>query len=204
MRESPHFLRLELFGPLLGMAVSIVMLLTRSVDLDFRASLISVAGVFAGIVTAYSMISVLRLRPRPSVFVSYCPADKQVADELLRRLDKTNARILVDSREMLVGDSIVQRINEFVEKSDFIVLIISSNWSQSEWAKQELKIVLSSQKRILPLVVDRDALPEQLHGIKFADLRANSDVALDQIVDSVLKRPSHAEYGSDLTHSELR
>lgn len=201
MRERPHFLKPEMFAALLAsviaMSVSVAMLLTRSGDLSLIKSLIGFSGVIAGIAAAYTMIIVLRLRPRPSVFISYSHADKEVADDVLKRLDKTHARIFVDSREMLVGDSIVQRINEFADKADFIVLIISSDWSESEWAQQELEIVLSSQKRILPLVIDGEAIPKQLNGIMFADFRNDPEEALNQIVDSVLKRPRHAEYEAD-------
>ncbi len=67
------------------------------------------------------------------VFISYSHADKACVDMLAAHLVKRNAHVWVDSWELNVGDSIIGRVQEAIQDSSALLVILSKASVQSEF-----------------------------------------------------------------------
>ncbi|MBD1389255.1 TIR domain-containing protein [Neiella sp. HB171785] len=103
------------------------------------------------------------------VFVCHASEDKDdVAIPLHRALEDKGIKAFIDCFEIKWGDSLVAKINTALQKSKYVVAIISQHSVNKAWPMKELNAVLSSeidskQTKLLPLIVgDQNALIEEL------------------------------------------
>ncbi len=127
-----------------------------------------------------------------TIFISYSHADKTIVDKLAAHMVKRNAQVWVDTWELNVGDSIVQRVQDAITGSDALLVILSKASVKSEWCKKELNSGLMrelDEKRVvvLPVLVEDCEIPLFLREKMYADLRENFDQGLNSIMDAVAK-----------------
>ena len=67
------------------------------------------------------------------VFISYSQADKLIVNKLAAHLVKQNASVWVDFWELSVGDSILNKVQEAIQKSSALLVILSKTSVESEW-----------------------------------------------------------------------
>jgi hypothetical protein len=99
-----------------------------------------------------------------SLFISHNYADKPFVRKLAHDLEKAGVRCWVDEAEIKVGDSLLAKIRDGIEGSEFIAAVLSPSSVTSEWVKRELEIALNDEiesgvVRILPLLVSVIGLP---------------------------------------------
>lgn len=87
------------------------------------------------------------------VFISYSHADKSFVDTLAAHLVKRNAHVWGDSWELNVGDSIVGRVQEAIQESSALLVVLSKTSVQSEWCKKELSAGLMRELDEKPVIV---------------------------------------------------
>ena len=93
------------------------------------------------------------------VFLCHASEDKSaVVLPLAAALAEHRISYWLDKAQINWGDSIVDRINEGLRDSRFVIVIFSRAFLTKNWPKQELKAVLSKQAqsgqvRVLPIVV---------------------------------------------------
>lgn len=124
------------------------------------------------------------------VFISYSHSDGEKVNELAAHLVKNNANVWVDTWELKVGDSIINRIQEAIHESSALLVILSSASVESEWCKKELSAGLIrelDEKRVivLPVLIEDCEIPLFLRDKKYADLRDDFDRGLHQILDAI-------------------
>ncbi len=82
-------------------------------------------------------------RKIPQVFISYARKDKVFAKRLIKELkqlhEEGELKFWIDDCEMIPGDSILNSINSNIQKSKFLIAILSQNSLESGWVKQELR-----------------------------------------------------------------
>lgn len=139
-----------------------------------------------------------------TIFISYSHADKKKVNVLAAYMVKQNASIWIDTWELNVGDSIIQRIQEAITKSDALLVILSKASVESEWCKKELSTGLIrelDEKRIvvLPVLLEDCEIPLFLRDKKFADLRADFDNGLSEIMDAIARvsNPNQSRISDD-------
>jgi internalin A len=104
--------------------------------------------------------NIIQFEKRPSrFFISYSTLDKSYLHDFTRHLTSLRTEGLVetwDDRELQAGDKWDTIIKEQLEKADYIVLLISSNFLNSEYIRDvELKDALeNSAKRVIPVIID--------------------------------------------------
>ncbi len=104
--------------------------------------------------------NILYFENRPSrLFISYSSKDKVYLSQFTDQLLSLRIEGWVetwDDRELQAGDKWDYVIKEQLEKSDYIILLISANFLNSEYIREiELKEALeNSQKRVIPVIVD--------------------------------------------------
>ncbi|WP_165723589.1 MULTISPECIES: TIR domain-containing anti-phage reverse transcriptase [Pseudoalteromonas] len=103
------------------------------------------------------------------VFICHASEDKEsVALPLYESLKKRNINAFIDCFAINWGDSLVAKINTALQKSKYVIAIISEDSVKKSWPMKELNAVLSAEigaenTKLLPLMVgDGDALISQL------------------------------------------
>lgn len=126
------------------------------------------------------------------VFISYSHSDELFVNKLAANLVKNNANVWVDTWELSVGDSILNKVQEAIQESSALLVILSKASVQSEWCKKELSAGLMrelDEKRVvvLPVLVEDCDIPVFLREKMYADFRTNFDRGLHNVLDAIAK-----------------
>jgi transcriptional regulator with XRE-family HTH domain len=118
------------------------------------------------------------------IFLSHRTSDKQFVRELAADLEKENSgnenlRVWLDEAEVRPGDSLPRMINEGLEKSRFIALVMTpeyfmsgSGWTDAEWHAALHSDPDNRRGRIIPLIVrDCPYIPYLLRHLRAIDFR---------------------------------
>jgi len=142
-------------------------------------------GSFASVMGAAIAVFVAKLfrgfRKRPKVFISYAHNDSEFVMKLVGDLMAMEVGPIVDQLELRVGDDIRSAIDNMIERCDFFLMVISNDMARSNWAKKELDQATSRKKKILPVVLAKDAVPESLSCLYYADFCDDYDRGISQL-----------------------
>ena len=123
-----------------------------------------------------------------SVFVSYSHADKPLAHAIANGLQGRNFRVWVDEGEIRIGDSLVEKVTDALDRVDFVVAIVSKTSVESSWCQKELSIAMTGEiskqgVTVMPCRVDDVVMPPSLKDKKYQELdRDNLTDAVDILV----------------------
>jgi formylglycine-generating enzyme required for sulfatase activity len=111
-----------------------------------------------------------------SIFLSHNHADKPFVRRLAKDLQDAGVRVWLDEAEMMVGDSLIERIRQGIDEMEYLGVILSQNSVRSEWVKREVDIAMNQEiegkrVKVLPLVIENCELPGFLKGKLYADFR---------------------------------
>lgn len=125
-----------------------------------------------------------------SVFISYSTKDKMFVAKLAAELIKQRIKVWVDEFEMKPGDSLVDKIQEGLNQSDFLVVVLSKNSVDSPWCKKELNSIMMSEiqeksTRIIPILIEECTIPLFLREKLYADFRSNFEVGFSALMRSL-------------------
>lgn len=126
------------------------------------------------------------------VFISYSHSDEAIVNKLAAHLVKNNANVWVDTWELNVGDSILNRVQGALQDSSALLVILSKASVESEWCKKELSAGLMrelDEKRVvvLPVLVGDCEIPLFLREKMYADLRTDFNRGLQNVLDAIAK-----------------
>jgi len=112
----------------------------------------------------------------PKVFISYSHKDKHFAHKIGHHLEGYGIPIWIDSRELLIGDSLIQKIRDGLNNAEYVVALISKNSISSDWVNKELDIAMNQEIedrriKVLPALLDNSELPGFLKGKVYLDFR---------------------------------
>jgi hypothetical protein len=99
------------------------------------------------------------------VFISYSSKDHDFVLLLADKLRKDLIDVWIADWELKAGDSIVEKINQGIEESSFLIIIFSEHSIKSDWVLRELNSALMRQLtkkdiKILPILLEAE--PEEL------------------------------------------
>lgn len=111
-------------------------------------------------------------------------------DTLAGNLVKHKARVWVDTWELNMGDSIIQKVQTAIQKADALIVVLSKTSVQSEWCKKELTSGLMrelEEKRVvvLPVLLEDCEIPLFLRDKLYADFRYDFDKGLRTILEAI-------------------
>jgi hypothetical protein len=114
------------------------------------------------------------------VFISYNHNDKAIGTKIALDLQSKEIEVYMDHWEMGVGDSILEKIEEGIDNSSFLIVLLSSNSVESEWVRTELQYAFNKEQQmdrkfIIPIVLDDCNLPDSVAGRKYINIINNSD-----------------------------
>lgn len=128
---------------------------------------------------------------QPSIFVSYAHEDADLAHAFAKALEAHGARVWLDQGELLIGDSLIERISDAIAEFDFVAALVSEASVQSNWCRKEIALAISKQLQrgsrrvtVLPLRVGDVAMPPSLTDVKWLQLdRQDLDGGAAQVVE---------------------
>ena len=109
------------------------------------------------------------------IFISHSAKDKTLADRLAGDLRSAGVEVWYDSDEIVVGDTIVEKIAQGAH-CDSMIILLSPDAVASWMVKQELAMFLSEEHRrghavILPALYKDCEIPPLLLSRRYADFR---------------------------------
>lgn len=109
-----------------------------------------------------------------SVFLSHNSKDKPFVRKIAADLREQGHVVWIDEAEINIGDSLVEKIREGLNKVDFVAAVLSENSIGSPWVQRELDISSNreiAERRVilLPLLLEKVDLPGFLFGKRYAD-----------------------------------
>ena len=137
------------------------------------------------------------------IFVSYSHKNRDFADKLVRDLNFSDIPATYDKWLLNVGDSIIQKISEFVQEADQVIAILSSDSVDSNWVKKELAIAMTGEIenkkiKVLPIKIDDCTLPAMLSDKLYVDFSWGYFRSLKELVysiDPILENRHRGYYG---------
>src|SRR4051812_28208191 len=118
------------------------------------------------------------------VFISYSSQDKVwVRGELLQKLEAAGLKVFIDFRDFEIGAPSLTEMERGVEKSRKTLLVLSPAYLKSEWTEFEGLMVqtldpAARQRRLIPLLLERVALPTRIGMLTYVDFSNPDDRAL--------------------------
>ena len=119
-------------------------------------------------------------------FLSHSSADKQFARKLYNDLIKEDFNIFLDEWDINIGESIVERINDALERMRGLILILSNNSINSNWVRKELYSALMKELNdktitIFPVLKEKCDIPIIINDYKYADFVNNYQIGISQL-----------------------
>ena len=126
------------------------------------------------------------------VFISYSHEDKDFVDRLASQLMLSHVHVWVDRLELKVGDSLITRIQEALNESTALLVVLSGASVKSEWCKKEINsgLVRELEEKkglILPVLLEKCEIPLFLKEKMYADFSSNFDVGLNAVLHAIDK-----------------
>jgi hypothetical protein len=136
----------------------------------------------------------------PQVFLSHSSKDKPQVRKLAKDLMQSGVSVWFDEAEIKVGDSILQKINQALLYSDYVLAVLSNNSVSSRWVQEELQTAFAknaegAQSIIIPVLLDQldpDKIPPFFRDIKWVDLSKNYEQGFQELIQAIFKRPKEA------------
>ncbi len=132
------------------------------------------------------------------LFLSHSSADKPMVRKLARDVESLGVDVWLDEREIRVGDSIPQAIQEGIEKSDLLALWVTpaslaSRWVMEEWQTKFFQQTNERKALVYPLLAGPVVLPPFLKQRRYADFRRSYMFGLGELAQALDKVPEFEE-----------
>ena len=157
--------------------------------------MLGISGSMIGACVVYLFAKIQRALNAPKVFISYANKDSEIVLKICASLSHLPIEILLDQHELRVGDNINEKLSDLVESCDYFVWVNSKASFESTWAKKELEKAIKQRKKILPIQIDQSKIPDQIHGIFYADFTATFENGVKQM-ENALKNVRHNKANS--------
>ncbi|WP_263353362.1 toll/interleukin-1 receptor domain-containing protein [Acidicapsa acidisoli] len=137
------------------------------------------------------------VKKQRGIFISHSHADKRFARRIGADLKEAGFRVWIDEAEIMLGDSLLEKISEGIDRMDYVAAIISPDSVKSRWVKYELRKAMTQEienrkVKVLPLVIGNCKLPSFLADKAYADFRDPKAYknGLQQVIRRLSVRPS--------------
>ncbi|MFT5892622.1 MAG: hypothetical protein ACI9Y7_002734 [Dokdonia sp.] len=128
----------------------------------------------------------------PGIFISHSWKDKDLVNKLTVDLLSRGFPVWLDSWEMSVSDSLIDKIYKAIDESFFLLTILSNSSDKSRWVTKEINAALMKEeeldrKFIIPIKIDECNVPLKLRERIHVDL-SKGYLAGIELLDSELRK----------------
>lgn len=129
-----------------------------------------------------------------NVFISHSSTDSIIARSIATDLMDAGYSVFLDDWSIDVGDRIFEKINQGLENSSGLIMIISQSYLQSiccndEWSSFYNKSLHTKNCRVYPIIIDESNPPVLLNQIKYLRFdRENYSIGLSSLLKALKKQ----------------
>jgi WD40 repeat protein len=121
------------------------------------------------------------------VFISHSAKDKPIVWELAQKLKNDGLRVWFDEWEIKPGDMIGLKIEQGLEKSRTLILVMSKAAFESEWVSLERHTLLfrdptNSKRRFIPVLIEDCQIPDVIAQFAYIDWREKAVKAYEELM----------------------
>jgi len=127
----------------------------------------------------------------PSVFISYSHEDAASARQIASILQGVGMKVWIDDGELLLGDSLIDKIATGIHDADFLIALVSQSSIQSNWCKYEIGLAIygrltNGKIKVLPVRVGNVEMPPALRDAVYLDFNVgNEEDACKKLIDHI-------------------
>ena len=126
-------------------------------------------------------------------FISHSTKDKPFVRRLAADLVAQGVKVWIDEQQILVGDSIPEKIAQGLAESDFFLIVVSQNSVASGWVQRELSgaLVHEIERRnvtVLPIKLDDAPTPATIADKLYADFTRSYQDGFERLIKSIKAR----------------
>ena len=113
------------------------------------------------------------------VFISYASENSELRDRIKNALSHHIITTWVHNKDIRSGQDFAVAINEGIEQADSLIFFISNESLQSEYCIKELNYALELNKRIIPILIEKEINYEQpaaLASLQYIDFTAHEQI----------------------------
>ena len=126
-----------------------------------------------------------------SIFLCHSSADKPIVRSIAQKLTIRGAQVWLDEAEILVGDSILEKIQDGINCSDYLGVVLSKKSVESIWVKKEVEAALTheietGEIKVIPILIEKCDIPLFLKSKKYADM--TSPERYEEGIENIVKR----------------
>ncbi len=123
------------------------------------------------------------------VFLSHSSKDKRIVKKLAKRLKRAGLRVWLDEWVIQPGDMIGLKIEQGLEGSRTLVLVMSKHAFESDWVTLERHTLLfrdptNRRRRFIPLLIDQCTIPDTIAQFKYIDWRNKEEKAYNELIEA--------------------
>jgi len=152
----------------------------------------------------------MRENMAPKVFVSHASEDKErFVMEFATKLRNNGVDAWFDKWEMLLGDSLVEKIfEEGLKEAKAVIIVLSKHSVNKPWVKEELNTSvvnkISKGTKIIPVVLDKCEVPESLKSTLWETINDTNNYkeSLDRIIASIFGITSKPSLGQAPSYTQ--
>lgn len=124
------------------------------------------------------------------VFISYSSKDKVFVEKLSTILVENRVGVWLDKWEMKPGDSLIDKIQNGLEDSSYLLVVLSKHYVESEWCRKEqnaglMKEIDSKKVVVIPILLEDCTIPIFLQEKVYADFREDFDNGFKELYKSL-------------------
>jgi hypothetical protein len=130
------------------------------------------------------------------VFLSHASKDRGFVNRLAIDLTCKHIPVWLDTWEMGIGDSLFDRIFTGIDRSSFLIVIVSPASVESKWVQKELRAAILKESRgegpfVLPLRLGSIEMPLLIGDRIYADFSESYSDAFEKLVSFLYKNHAH-------------
>jgi len=129
---------------------------------------------------------------KSKVFISHAASDESLVSLLAEQLEQAGLEVLNPYEAIVPGENWAELVARDLEKSDFMVIVITPGAIKSEWLRNDISYALSSKKfrdRLVTVFVGPDVeAPDDVPWIllKHPHKRISSPEEFSEVVDEIM------------------
>ncbi|MFX0141732.1 MAG: toll/interleukin-1 receptor domain-containing protein [Candidatus Hodarchaeota archaeon] len=145
------------------------------VDLSNDRSILQTLGLLSG---------------KPLVFLAYSFKDKDFVERLSNDLQQKDIRTWLAHNEIKPGDNWKIKIDEALQKSGYLLAVISKSSIKSTWTQNEFQAALKREQKgkwphVIPILIENVPVPEYIQDKIYIDFQHNYDEAFENIINVI-------------------